>query len=308
MSLQESLSGYLSPQYAESLDEFGTPYEIPNCQGWVLKRKISGTEYHDAMCPYPLFFCKNWKDLHIGIDNVKNDLVTISLVTDPFGDYDPSYLRDCFNDVVFPFKEHFVTDLTVSPDKFISSHHKRYIRKAESSLCVERCDRPLEFIDAWMSLYTNLINRHDIRGIRTFSKRSFIKQLSVPGVVMFRAVHDGATVGILLWYVQNQIGYYHLGAYSDVGYELRASFILFDHAIKYFASHNVRWLSLGAGAGIKNDTTDGLSRFKAGWATGTRTAYFCGRILNHEAYREILRLKNLPQTKYFPAYREGEFT
>ena len=57
---------------------------------------------------------------------------------------------------------------------------------------------------------------------------------------------------------------------------------------------------------INNDGTDGLSRFKRGWSTGTRTAYFCGRIFDHARYSEIMSVEGGGTTDYFPAYRKGE--
>ena len=68
-----------------------------------------------------------------------------------------------------------------------------------------------------------------------FSWEAFAKQLSVPGIVAFRALVEGKAVGMLLWYKQNDIGYYHLGAYNALGYELNASFALFWTLIDYFA-------------------------------------------------------------------------
>ncbi len=46
--------GYLSSAYAESLAEFGRPRELAKCGGWILERKIPGTDLHDAMGCYPL--------------------------------------------------------------------------------------------------------------------------------------------------------------------------------------------------------------------------------------------------------------
>jgi hypothetical protein len=112
---------------------------------------------------------------------------------------------------------------------------------------------------------------------------------------------------MLLWYIQGNVGYYHLGAYSEFGYELRASFALFSFAIDYFAADRLRWLNLGAGAGVQGDATDGLSRFKRGWSTETRTVYLCGRIFNRSRYQEIVKAKRIGITGYFPAYRRGEF-
>jgi hypothetical protein len=87
---------------------------------------------------------------------------------------------------------------------------------------------------------------------------------------------------------------------------MQASFALFWSAIHYFKDR-VEWLNLGAGAGLKDNSADGLTRFKAGWSTGTRTAYFCGKILDGEKYAELVRAQGIGSTSYFPAYRQGEF-
>lgn len=155
-------------------------------------------------------------------------------------------------------------------------------------------------------MYGSLINRHNIRGISAFSERAFEKQLRVPGAVMFRGVHDGRTVCMTLWYIAGDIVYYHLGASSDAGYQLRASYALFWSAIEYFSDHGFRRLSLGAGAGVRGCDTDGLSQFKRGWSTGTRTAYLCGRIFDPTRYSGILQAKAVPASEFFPAYRAGE--
>jgi hypothetical protein len=194
-------------------------------------------------------------------------------------------------------------------DNYVSQHHRRYMRKSLQYVTVEKCEKSTDFIYDWAELYENLIVRHSIKGIAAFSKESFAKQLSVPGLVMFRALHDDKTVGMLLWYIQNDVAYYHLGSNSPLGFQLHASFALFSFAIKYFADNGLTWLDLGAGAGVGGDGTDGLTQFKRGWSTDTRTVYFCGRVFNPERYAEILKAKSIGigATDYFPAYRKGEF-
>ena len=301
------VTGYLHPQYAESLSEFGALRELPHCGGCILVRQISGFPYHDAMGCYPLFCCQDWAQLHADLEDLDNELVSLALVTDPFGEYSPAYLRRCFKDVAIPFKDHFIVDLSCPIDTFASSHHRRYARKALRDVQIERCQDPTQFNDEWVNLYATLTERHNIKGIPAFSRLAFAKQLKVPGLVMFRAVYKETTVGMTLWYIQEEVGYYHLAAYSDTGYNLRASFALFWSAIGYFAGQGLRWLNLGAGASIKGNGPDGLSQFKRGWSTGTRTAYFCGRILNPKRYVEIVQSRNILETSYFPAYRKGEF-
>ena len=167
--------------------------------------------------------------------------------------------------------------------------------------------RPVDLLDDWTALYDNLIRRHHVTGMAAFSPASFAGQLAVSGLVALRASVSGDTVGATLWFVQDGVGYYHLGAYSPHGYELKASFALFASALEYFSEAGLAWLSLGAGAGVGSGrrAEDGLDRFKQGWATGKRTAYLCGRILTPTKYCELVQ--GMPNTTYFPAYRAGEF-
>ena len=300
-------SGYRHHDYAASLQEFGKPRPLRRCGGWLLERQIEGSASRDAMGCYPLFACNDWSKLHIDLDETGPDIISVALVADPFGEYDPTYLGQCFPDLVVPFKEHHIIDLRSSPDSFVDAHHARNARKALATLEVEHCPRPSDFAAEWIALYDNLIQRHGIRGLTAFSVSSFEKQLAVPGLVMFRASYKGENVGMLLWYADSSVGYYHLGAYTDEGYKLRASFALFWRAIEHFGAQGLRWLNLGAGAGASNDGADGLTRFKRGWANGTRTAYLCGRIFDRDRYNEIVRARQLGPTDYFPAYRKGEF-
>ena len=123
----------------------------------------------------------------------------------------------------------------------------------------------------------------------------------------FRAVYNGETIGMILWYVHGQIAYYHLGAFSLDGYKMNASFALFWKAIDYFIQHGLKWINMGGGAGMKMKKKDGLASFKQGWSTETRITYFCGRIYDPHRYEELKRKRSVSLTEYFPAYREGEF-
>ncbi len=110
-----------------------------------------------------------------------------------------------------------------------------------------------------------------------------------------------------LSYVQGNVVYTHLIACNALGYELDSSYALYWCEIEYFRSRGLKWLNLGAGAGVHGNGRDGLTWFKRGWATGTRTAYLCGRIFDRQAYDQIVKAKGVADTGYFPAYRAGEF-
>ena len=300
------MAGYLHPFYAESLSEFGKPRLLPRSGGWILERPISGFPYHDAMGCYPLFACQDWSQLYEDLKEAKTDLVSLAVVTDPFGNHDTSLLQVCF-DKVIAYKDHFVADLFRPIEQSVSAHHLRSARKAFREVKVEKCEQPAQFLGDWANLYVNLTSRHNIGGISAFSRVAFEMQFRVPGMIAFRAVHQERTVGMILWYVQRNVGYYHLGAYSDSGYRTRASFALFRTAFEYFRQNEVQWLNLGAAAGLQTGRDDGLTRFKRGWSTGTRTAYFCGRIFDAEKYQEVVNRTRKAATGYFPLYREGEF-
>jgi len=301
----ETISGYLHSSYAGSLAEFGRPRALPRCGGWVLDRTIPGVSFRDAMGCYPMFACRDWSQLEADLADAAADLVCLYMVTDPFGEYDRALLDRCFEDKVIAFKEHFCVDLSRAPNDFVCRHHQRYAHKALKLLDVEECRNSTEFLDDWIRLYEHLIQRHGITGIAAFSRNAFARQLEVPGLAAFRASYRGTLVGMLLWYIQGDVAYYHLGAHNPLGYETHSSFALFWHAIECFMAGGLKWLNLGAGIG--GDATDGLSRFKKGWSTGTRTAYFCGRILDWGKYTEIVKARGIANTEYFPAYRTGEF-
>ena len=125
----ERMTGYCHSSYAESLAEFGMPRELPRCGGWILERQIPGSSYRDGMGCYPLFACRDWSKLHDDLAEIGNDMVSLSIVTDPFGDYDLDLLRKCF-DVVMPFKEHYVVNLAQPIEAIVSKSHRSTVRRA----------------------------------------------------------------------------------------------------------------------------------------------------------------------------------
>ena len=278
---------------------------MPNCRGWILSREIPNTCYRDAMGCYPLFCCQNWSSLRWDLERFGSDLVSVALVTGPFGEYTVRDLQNTF-DVVIPFKFHFIIDLT-SPGRSISRHHHYYARRALRQLEVEVCTSPVQFAEEWIQLYGNVIERHRLSGIKAFSASSLTRQLLVPGAVLFHALQDGKGVSAQLWFVQGDVAYSHLAASNHQGYKLRAPYALHSSAIEYFKG-KVRSLDLGGSAGVEQSEIDGLSLFKKGWGTSTRTAYFCGRVLNRAAYKQLVARHITGTPAYFPAYRAGEFS
>jgi hypothetical protein len=312
-------AGYANAAYAEALGEFGRPVALPSCGGWLLERSIPGFGDMDAMGPYPLFACRNWAALGQDLDALRDRLVSVTLAADPFGNYTATRLGQLF-DRVRPLKNHFVVELSRPMDTVATAHHRYYARRALKKVQVDVSRSPLGFAEEWTRLYSGLVERHDIGGLRRFSPASFAGQLQVPGVVFFRALLDGNAVGSQIWYESGtgpaeagaeggsraeRVAYSHLAASSEAGYDVSVSYALYWAAIEYFRGR-VDWLDLGAGAGV-GERLDGLTAFKSGWATGSRPVYLCGRVLLPERYAFLAGRSDFGAEGYFPAYRAGEF-
>lgn len=297
--------GYLHPAYAASLADFGTPVQLRACGGWLLIRDIPGTRHQDAMSPYPLFCCRDWRAVARDLHDFQNDLVSVTVVTDPAEDYSKDDLQQAF-DRVQPFKRHYLVDTDPPLEESVSKSHQRLARRALKDVQVELCEQPVNYLNDWMKLYATLAQRHGVTGMRAFSRQAFATQLAVPGMTMFRAVHDGETIGMDLWYLQDGVAQGHLVAFSERGYKLRASYATKWTMLQYFYD-KVRYINLGglSGSGGEDENT-GLAHFKKGWANTTRTAFLCGRVLNPDLYRRLAGAG--PAADYFPAYRAGEFS
>lgn len=254
---------------------------------------------------YPYLCCRNSREVGSDLASLRNRFVTVTLVTDPFGGYEESWLREHF-DLVTAFKSHFVVDTTLPLEEFSSVTHRKFARRAQRQLTIERCAEPSEMLQIWLELYQCLIERHQIKGMRAFSREAFRRQLTTPGMVMFAARQNNETVALDLWYVQGDVAHGHLAAMNARGYETHAAYGLKLAIFEYFRG-KVRWLNLGGGAGLDANAGDGLTAFKRGWASGTRMAWLCGRILQPQRYQQINHELQLPTTRYFPAYRQGEF-
>jgi hypothetical protein len=299
------MTGYRSPEYAAALSHIGRPVFLPGCDAWLLEREIASSGLRDAVGCYPLFQCSRWNELDRDLTELSNKIVSVSMVVDPFGD-PPTDLTAFFPDVCRPFKEHFGVDFSRDWRRSISHHHRRNTRSAARAVEVEHCAKPGTWLETWIDLYQQLVVRHAISEPARFSRESFERQLCVPGIVAFRAVCGSRTVAMSLWYRDCDVAYYHLGACDRTGYELSATFALFDVALGHFAATGTRWAQLGGAAGWQAATDAGLARFKAGWANERRTAWFCGRVLDRLSYRHLDAGRKPAQCDFFPRYRRPE--
>ena len=172
---------------------------LPRSDGWLLKREIRGTTDHDAMGPYPRFFCHDWSALAADLTDLARDAVSVVLVTEPFASARHVDLERAFDSAI-QFKDHFVAELDQPPEAFVTASHRARARRALRAVRVDLYEQPIQRLDDWVRLYATLVERHSITGLRAFSRDAFARQLSVPGLVMFRAMAGDEVVGLDLWY------------------------------------------------------------------------------------------------------------
>ena len=294
---------YTHAQYAQSLADFGSPRHLPSCGGWVLERTIPGSGgRRDAMGCYPLFGCAAWDGLADDLDELRHGgLVSLVLVADPLSQPPAELLAQFFDAHLLPYKNHQLVDLSVPFSVATCAHHRRYVRRCERLATIEVCTDPVAHLDTWCRLYGALAKRHAMTGPALFSREAFRLQLGLPGVRLLRAVdHQGEVIGLQMWFVEGHRAWYHLGAHDQAGYRAGVSFGLFAAAFDLLRQDGIVVADLGGGAGLADDPNDGLTRFKAGWATSTATAWLCGAVLDPTAYVHLSRGRS---SSYFPAYR-----
>src|ERR1700722_19677748 len=97
---------YSSSIYAETFGPEYFPIYLKNAETHVLKRKIPGTDYFDAMGIYPVCPIAENADLEKDFADLKAmGIVSLVLVTDAFRHPLPDSLKKYF-DLATPFKEH----------------------------------------------------------------------------------------------------------------------------------------------------------------------------------------------------------
>jgi len=295
---------YLDPRYMQSLAEFGEPLSLPRSGASYLKRPIDGLGNYDGLGGYPYLVCADWKALAVDLAELDETLVSFSAVPEPFGKFTIDDLQAAFPHRVVRFKDHYVADLERPILDIVSSHHRKEAERALSMVNVEFLVRPLDRLDEWVSLFAGAIERFNLSGLPAFSRRAFEQHVSIPGVSMSVCWHEGSAVAAHLWFQQGDVVYAHLAAGSIRGRAIGADYALYFSDIDFF-SGRARWIDWGGVAGARPDTGSGLDRFKRGWSTGTRVAYFCGRVMDSRRYARFS--EPVGETHYFPAYRLGEF-
>jgi len=299
--------GYASPEYAAAVAGEGEVLVLPRSGAHLVRRHIPGTDLSDAVAPYPFLACVNWAALAADLADLPSDVVSVTAVVDPLGEWIDAELASAFPDLLRPFKKHVVVPLNgaAPPSTLASAHHRRNIRRALRSVSVRESSLGPEDLDAWISMYRDLIERTGAGGSAAdFTPEGLRQQWGVPGLRVFVAEADQGPVSVALWMRVGDTAAYHLGASTDAGYAVGAAFAVFAHSMDRLQADGCRVVLLGGGPGIDSGESTGVFRFKAGWSDMTMYGRLGGRVLDPVIYRALAGGRGGANTNYyFPAYR-----
>jgi len=301
---------YASFEYAKCLEHVGTPLRLERSGLTLLARPIPASSRRDLVGPYPLLPVAEPAALVADLDDLargEDPPVSFVAVTDPLVTRDTDALSSAFGERARPFKRHFLVDPRLPEEERVSKHHAKELRRARRFATFEVVDGERARED-WVRLYTGLVDKLGLTGASAFPAASLAAQLELDGALCVRAVEEcGRVTAIALMLRDGPRAWYHLAAQDDVGRKHQAGYGALAEALRRLANDGVEVVDLGAAAGLEESATDGLAKFKSGFAgsveDGARAeAWLLGRVLDDDAYR-VLSGDRDSGTSFFPAYR-----
>jgi len=258
-------------------------------------RTIAGTGLIDASGLYPLSpnLCQPTRD-DLLAELRGLGAVSLVLVSDPLA----TTLPECF-DLARPYKAHHVIDPALGAPGF-SKHHRAEVRRAQRH-CTARQILLGEHLQDFIRLYNVLIERHGLDGVHRFGPEHFAHLAAHPDdFPTFGAFVEGRLVSAHIWAQAGNCAYSHLAASDPKGYEIGASYAVYDCAIRHLSGCTLTLGGIPDGPG-----GDGLTRFKRGFANSARHPHLCGVIADQPAYDRLSApaLHVDAESVLFPLYR-----
>lgn len=107
-----------------------------------------------------------------------------------------------------------------------------------------------------------------------------------------------------IWLSDGTVAHNHLGASSEAGYAVGASYALYAAAVETL--EECRVLDFGGAPGLADDPDHGLARFKRGFANAEGATWLSGFVLDREGYAAALRDSGADSaTGFFPPTARG---
>lgn len=289
---------YATVAYAQALSHWGNATWVPQWKTSVITRPIEGSGF-DAAGNYPFCVLAEDIDFIAGLEHLRAEgAIAVTLVLNEYHRPALESLKPHVN-LLKPFKTHYVYNREKGPIIY-QTHHQRALKKAYKQVRVEVLDLKTHG-NQWQALYDYLINELHLAGLHAFPAAHHHALAEMEGITAIGAWIEDELVSAHIWAGDGNTQHSHLVASNAKGYECRAGFAVNDFSIGHFT--NARLLNFGGGAGNNDDASDGLVRFKRGFANDTAESYLCGIILDPVRYQLLTTSRNKTNSEYFPAYR-----
>lgn len=282
---ENSPSGYLHPNYVYAQEAPTAVRQLSRSGGWVFERPVPGTPWRRLVGGRPFFTCADWRALDADLAELAGEggYVKLSLLTDPFAELDERLLGDTF-DCVERADRHYVSELRLPLHTIVSRAHRERVRQALETVRVEVLPEAPP-ASAWDALLAADGHYYENAWRQRPSTEALARMLAVPGAAHLSATIGEDPVGLALFFIQYGVAYSHFLALSPAGLRAGAHYALTWQAVVHLGQQ-AAWLDLG-GAEDNGAPASERQCFKEGWATGTRTAYRCERVLDRALYEEL---------------------
>lgn len=241
--------------------EWRTHVLLKTAPGLPSVRHAAGVSGHSSLDPD----C----DLRGGLERLRRaGIGSVSLITDPMWSPSRDLLEAAFGSCR-PFNDNYLIDRGLGPSRF----HKRHRNMISSSkkLCTVARTPLAQVLARWWNLDQG--NRQTRAAVHSTPRQYFEMLADLEGVETIAAHHDNEIVTMSIWLQFNDILYYIDGASNQKGLAISAPYATVDYVVEHFSS--ARYIFLGGSADFRGPRSDGLARFKRGFANVSVRDYLC---------------------------------
>jgi len=260
-----------SEQYAKAFEasgieifhvpEWRTHVLLKTAPGLQLVRHATGVSGHSSLDPD----C----DLRGGLERLRQAGVgSVSLITDPMWSPSQNILEAAFGSCR-TFQENYLLDRELGRTR-PRKRHRNMIHSARKLCAIDRVQL-LPWLDHWWTLYHD--NCQQRAHVYSTPPKYFEMLADLEGVDVLAAHHENEIVTMTIWLRFNDILYYIDGASNQRGLAISAPYATFAYVIDQYV--NCRYIFFGGSADFRGPRSDGLARFKRGFANVAVQDYLC---------------------------------